>query len=218
MLWRRWKFTAGFAVVAAVLALVSVWLTGMAQAKFYINSILLMASLASHTGVAEHPIHWQWMPNVTGFLVGLFGGLGIPRFWIIGASVVVSISILVFVVRRGFTTPDDGDRFLLGVPCAVFVGYHTYLYDLSPLLLPMLVMLNRYLFFENDRSRREKWFARSAVLMFVAPIIDSYAPDYTYFAALAVVALMFAVTYAVEGRPSKPVEIGAHAVAYQENV
>src|SRR5205085_178956 len=82
LFWRRWRFLTAFSICAAVLGGISVWLAGIVQTKLYIGSLISIAGLTPTTnGMARHPVLWQMMANVTGFLFG-FGGNWIPKFWI----------------------------------------------------------------------------------------------------------------------------------------
>src|SRR6266498_906079 len=74
LLWKKWRFAAGFSVAALSVAALSVWLTGIAQTKIYLYSIFSMRSglLGSAGQFFRLPV--RLMPNLHGLVSGLSGG------------------------------------------------------------------------------------------------------------------------------------------------
>ena len=190
LLWKRWRFLVSFGICGVGLAAVSIWLTGMHQAMDYENSLIAIASVRHSAGMAQHAVLWQMMANINGFVFGVFSH-GLPTFWIKVGSALLSLVVVIFTAHLGWHLSDAG-RLLLAMPCAVLVGYHTYMHDLSILSLPVIVLLDRYLLSEGQACNRSRWIARMAALMFVAPIVDSFFPQHTYLVALAVLGLLWA--------------------------
>lgn len=202
LLWREWKIIRSFSLVAAGLAIVSISITGVSQSLLYVRSLLGIASLSTHQGMAHHPISWTWMPNITGFLIGIFGD-SLPRTAIIIVSAILSIAVLGLSWSKGRAL-DNAARLLLAIPTAVLVGYHTYIYDLSPLVLPLLILLNEYLPAETDRSS-DRWLFRIAGLMFIAPMIDSLSLPHSYLVAIPVFLMGIALSYSPQESAEIPV-------------
>ena len=85
---------------------------------------------------------------------------------------------------------------LLAIPCGVLVGHHTYVHDLSVLVLPVVVLLNRFLPCEAFGDRRGQWIARAAAVMFVLPVAESFSANHFYLVSLPVFLLLVGVAAA----------------------
>ena len=196
-IWRRWRFCLGFSASAVVLCCISVLVTGMEQTKIYVESILSIAGL-THAGIglAQYPINWQMMANVHGFIFGISGG-HIPKMLDLTITIVLSVCAYAWTAVRGLGVRDTAKLFLLALPCSVLVGHHTYIHDLSVLSLPLIVLLNAYLPAEDGGSERERFIGRSAALMFVVPVLESFAPWHFYLVAPVVLLLLVATSTAV---------------------
>lgn len=174
IIWRRWRFLAGFAISAIVLTGVSVCLTGIAQAGFYARSITEIAGLAAPTsGLARYPVNWRMMANIHGFMVGLAGGQ-FSASWLNVSTILLSAAVFLWTARKGLGIESAPNLLLLAVVCSVVVGHHTYIHDLSVLILPIVVLLNQFLPAEALGGKRPRLICRTAALMFVAPVIESY--------------------------------------------
>jgi hypothetical protein len=192
ILWKRWRFVKGFMLCALVLGGVSLWLTGIQQSELYVKSLLSIASLKPSSGMAEHIVYWPTMANVNGLVFGVFDGV-FSTLWIKILSILASIGVLAFTARRGSRIQANSILLLLSIPCAVLVGYHTYMHDLTPLLLPTVILLNSFLPSEGGGPTDNKVIARIAALMFVAPVINSFVPNHTYLAAFVVAGILVAL-------------------------
>src|SRR5438045_1959085 len=94
--------------------------------------------------MAQHPVQWQLMPNIAGFCFGSLNLL-LPRWAIEGITVIGSFLVLAFTAHRGRRIHESSGLFLLAIPAAILIGYHTYMHDLTPLFLPLIVVLDSYL-------------------------------------------------------------------------
>jgi hypothetical protein len=182
LLCRRWRFSLG--VSAAVLAIFSVWLTGIQQAKHYVLSILALSTVLSRTGIAQPVVLWNVMANVTAVLIKIFR-TPTATFWVLTASLGASVGLFVFSVRRGYRK-SDADLLLMAIPCAVLVSYHTYPHDLSVLLLPMLVLLDSVILKMPPR----KLLFNPAALMFVSAAVVYFLPNEIFWLASFVFLLL----------------------------
>jgi Glycosyltransferase family 87 len=198
LVWRRWKFLLGFWVSGGVAAAISICVTGMAGARAYVAYLSSFSGLRSAS--TTYPVLWQMMANVHGFVFGLLA-TRVPKLGQEVLTIAVSVAILLWTVWRGLREKRDSDLLLLALPCTILVGQYAFMHDLSVLLVPVVVLLDRYLPSEQNGPARERWIARVAALMFVAPICDSYFPQHTYLVALAVLALLWAVQLALDSRP-----------------
>jgi hypothetical protein len=126
---------------------------------------------------------------------------GVSHDWL-RASYIHALAVVTSAVVFGWTTfrgrhHDDSSRlFLIAIPCALLVSHHTYIHDLSVLLLPAVVVLNLFLPSEAVGSSRERWIARTAAFMLVAPVVESYAPDHFYIVAVPLGAMLLATSAA----------------------
>jgi hypothetical protein len=115
VLWRKWRFVGGFAISAALLSAISLALTGLHQAGYYIRSLVVSEQLTANM-----------MPNLRG-LIKTAGG----QPWMVALGSVV----LCYVCFR------FGPSFQVAIYAGLLLGFHTLTHDLVLLLLP--VVLNR---------------------------------------------------------------------------
>ena len=198
--WRRWGFVAGFAVSAAAVASVSVWITGISQTRLYVESLISIAGLRpASNGLAMYPVNWRMMANVHGLTAGITTG-SISNSWLSGLTIFLSAVVLIWTAIRGLHVYSTSCLLLLAMPCSLLVAHHTYMHDLSVLVLPTIVVLNGFLPAEASGTRRERLISRAAALTFVAPVVESFAPGYFFLVAIPVVLLLAATASAASIR------------------
>jgi len=194
-IWKRWRFVAGFFPVATILCILSVWLVGPTQTKLYVASLFFIAKLKATTyGMAQHPVQWQLMPNIAGFCFGSFNSL-LPKWVIASITLVVSFLVLAFTAQRGRRLHESSGLLLLALPAAILIGYHTYMHDLTPLFLPLMVVLDGYLL-RGGNNRLDRFIIWTSLAMFIAPAIEEFFPNYTYLGALVLLMFLVAVSIA----------------------
>lgn len=137
LVWKRWRFVAGFALSSTVVLSVSLAMVGWEQIKIYIQELLVM-SLGSHdfAYAVEYGQKISWMPNIRGFIITIAGNSA----WSQAAVFFLSGAAMLFAaVRR----PANGlQAITLAIPTAMLASYHLYVHDISQLLVPVaLVML-----------------------------------------------------------------------------
>jgi len=197
LLWRRWRFLFGFALCGASLLLISVWLTGAAEARTYIGSLLGIAGLGpADSGLAQYPVRLQKMADVHG-LVFEVAHRWLKPSYVSAVALLASLVVFACTAWHGRSVQNTSQLLLIAIPCAVLVSHHTYIHDLSVLFLPMVLMLDCFLPFERF-DRRAQWIVGIAGLMLMAPAIESYAPDHFYLVTLAVAALLMGMLLAAE--------------------
>jgi hypothetical protein len=185
LIWRRWRFTAGFAITAASLAGISLWMVGWAQTEKYLHLLRAMGvRLSSSADQAFYTIQITAMPNLRGLVYGLFSQY-VSNHAIQSIIIVASICVLIWAAIAGAKLVGP-DRLLFAITASAVVSYHFLLHDMSILLLPIIAALDHYL-------RSESTAGRSAVLLFVAPVCWSFAPSHFYLVCLPLcVFLVFA--------------------------
>lgn len=192
LIWRRLRFLAGFAVGGAIVVILSIGITGIAQTKLYLESLMSIAGLTPPTsGLALYPVEWRKMANLHGLAVGLADGR-IPMLWVHILAVLLSATVFGWTASRGLRVKDVPSLLLLAIPCSVLIGHHTYIHDLSVLLLPVIVLLNNFLPAEAGGCKRDRLVGRFAALMFAAPVVVSFSFGHFYVVALAVLMLLVA--------------------------
>lgn len=190
LIWRCWRFLLGFVITAAVLVSVSVWFAGIAQTKLYLDSLLSIAGLTPvMTDLAKFPVSPNVMANVHGLVFGMGGGW-IPKFWSQATTILVSGGVLGWTALQGSRIRDLAGLLILAIPCSILVSHHTYIHDLSVLLLPVMVLLNSFLPGEALAEKPARPIARTAALMFTAPVVESFAPSHFYLVSLPVALLL----------------------------
>lgn len=190
LIWRRWKFSSGFALSGGTLTLLSVWLTGVEQSKLYLKILLAIAGLrAPPSDLARYPITLEQMANLHGLVYGLgsrwmAGG----RVHLLGIS--LSLVVLIWTARQGVGVKQSSTLLLLGIPCSVLIGHHTYVHDLSVLFLPLVVLLNALAVESTFDNRRKGWIGVLAGLAFVAPVLESFSASHFYLISIAALGVL----------------------------
>lgn len=143
------------------------------------------------------------MPNLRGLLFGLHIQ---SLIWSVALSAIV-LGVCAILCRKQSML----DQLLVAILVSSLASYHFLIHDMSILLIPIAIILNRYLPAEATGDRKGRVLVRTAALMFIAPMCFSYAPEHFYLVALAVLAWLFALlafgfrsgefSSAVEGEP-----------------
>ena len=188
LIWRRWRFSAGFAIVATALAALSVWLTGTSQIRIYIRSLFSMgAGLAFVPKLFNYPMPLQMMANLHGLIFGISRGR-VTNKWQLGTVIVLSSLFFAWTSLKGRKITSATEVMLLAIPCSVLISYYAFMHDLSVLLIPLVMMLNRFL--AQVDSRTGNLAILSVLFVFVAPMMQVFIPNQMYLAALSITFLL----------------------------
>jgi hypothetical protein len=133
LIWRRWRFVAGFAVSGLAAVGLSVWLTGFTGVTKYLPYLLSMSANFSAADGAQHGIHPEGMSNLRGLVAVVAGGSS-PRTFLVTAGL-----SLVIVACAAFKRPSLPGALL----AAILVSYHHVISDASLLVLPMGLLLSK---------------------------------------------------------------------------
>jgi hypothetical protein len=171
--WKRGRAVQSFVVTAAVLAAISVAITGWAGALRYPWYVLHFEKFMERGGIAVD------MPNLRGLLEGWsFSGFR-------GAHVItiaLSIGLLGWVSVKGrrrthssqrFDTQFDPEfdlQFSVAMVAAVLASYHAFPYDLSLLVIPVLLMVNYAIETASLRRYRNCALMLPVGLLFLSPV------------------------------------------------
>lgn len=184
LLWRRWRFIAGFTGSAAVLFLVSFGMVGWSGVKAYCATLLSFTHRVATQNDHLYRVPPRYILNLRG-MISSFHRFHLPDVWLAVLTVLASLAIICLAAKKIASA-----SFTLAVPAAALVSYHFLMHDMSVLLLPLVLVLDQFLRFEGtDDSRR--WLFRSAALMFAAPVLWIFLNGGEYLVFLALPVLIF---------------------------
>jgi hypothetical protein len=163
LFWRRWKIVLGFSITALSAATVSLLIAGFWP---YVNTVLRLSLQPEFVFLG--PV--SRMPNLRGLIHSLGGG-----DWIVLAA---SLTVLGITVLAGARC-DLQWQLALAVTAAALVAYHGFVYDLSLLLIPLARLIHT-----NSQSALV-----ITGICFLSPALAAFAPDHSYLAVFAVLAL-----------------------------
>lgn len=174
LLWRRFRFWAGFGIASVALGLISLRIVGWSESLFYLHSMLnLSASRHLSSGL---PLKVDHMANIHGLLVGLWGGETKVKLLVLGAS---AILFVIAAHRRRF----GSEAFAIAITTSALVSYYLFIHDMSVLIVPIILTLDRALL-HTEAGRRTYGRIFGTTLLFVAPAWMAFAPDKFYFVAI----------------------------------
>ena len=171
LMWRRWRFSAGFAVSSVAAGLISVWLIGLAAASDYADMMLSMSlRLKSTEDMLRYTTDPREMINLRGLLSALFDGK-LAHGWVQLLIAACSIVVLLVATRQRPSLP-------LAIAAGSLVSYHFIAHDASILIIVIEVAL-------CSGSVRP---GAVAVLLLIAPLC-AIVPAYGYLAAIPLLVL-----------------------------
>jgi hypothetical protein len=184
LLWRRWKFSAGFAMSAGTLSTISIIITGWPQTLIFIRSLLSVGTGMNPADAIKFPLRITLMANLRGLVAGIFTGQ-VPASWIQVATAAVSILALIWVVYGISHHARADELFSIAIVTSVFVSYYLFIHDMAVLIIPILLTLNRFI--RRQTCDVDSPIAKSAAgLMFLAPMLVFLMPGHFYLVALLI--------------------------------
>jgi hypothetical protein len=187
--WRRWRFSAGFALSSAFAMGISLWVVGLAQAKVFVHSLLAVGgAVAPAANQIKFPLRTTLMANLRGLIAGLAAGelsSAATLILTISLSAAVLLALAIRLRKQG-----PADAMLLAITASVVVSYYLFIHDLSVLLIPIIVILDRYIGLSAASGASEGFTTILAATLFVAPICLFLIPAYFYIVALPICALL----------------------------
>jgi hypothetical protein len=195
LVWRKWKVSLGFAISACMLAAISVWLVGANQIAVYIHSLLSISSGAAHrVGGGNIPLRYATyatgMANLRGLVFNFADGF-LPALWIQILTVLLSAVTFLWVAFGARTMQKRADALLIAITASTFLSYYIFIHDLSVLLIPIAIVLDRVIGAEATGHNPDRLLARAAALMFTAPICMSILPFHFYLVGIPLCGLLF---------------------------
>ena len=190
LLWRRWRFVKGFMFSAILVGLLSFITSGWAETVVFVHSLLSVgAGLPAVPGEINFPLRINIMANLRGLIYGL-ASLRAPRLWLQATTLLLSSLVVISVRARG-RQQRGGDALILAITAGVVVSYYLFIHDLSILLIPIVLTLDRFI----SRNGTGEPFGRAAAaisaLLFVAPMCIFVIPAHFYLVSVLICAFLF---------------------------
>jgi len=151
----------------------------------------------------RYPLRVEMMANLHGLVFGIVRG-HVPNSWQLATIIVLSLVVLVWTAVWGPRINIAPRQLVLAILCSVLVSYYAFAHDLSVLLIPVVVMLNVALRSEVWHMRGRDFHLWAVVLVFVAPIIQAFFPNYLFLASLAVSSLLVSAALSLETETDAP--------------
>jgi hypothetical protein len=189
-LWRRWRFSVGFACSAGAAVSASLWLVGLSDSVLYVRSLLSMSVSGTIIDQIKYGIDPLQMPNVRGLVAGTLGSIA-THSWIQFITFAVSAVVFLWVAVRGAVAKVGAYAMGMAMTTGTALSYHFYIHDMSVLLIPILLMLNRFIDAESAGDSHGRTANRLSVAMFTAPAIMSIAPFHFYLVSLFLLSFLY---------------------------
>ena len=182
----RWRILKGFLPVGAGLVICSLLIGGPETLVSYPAHLLAMNRA---TGIAF--IHTRSMPNARGLLVAVSGlfNAGASN-WVLLA---IAIAAIWWVSRISSSHMNDSTGFTLGyclcLLVSILISYYVYLYDLTLLVLPLLLLSANFLKTSDANFKTRMLIFCGLLLVLSTPIyaVLFYRLDRCYLLSLPIV-------------------------------
>jgi hypothetical protein len=193
LLWRCWRFFAGFALSTGLLSLISLWVVGFSQSAAFARTLFSVGTgqAASH----PFPLRLSIMANLRGLFFGLLGER-LPLVWIQAVTIAASILVLLWVALAVPGKQQRAPALVIAITASLIVSYYLFIHDLSVLLIPILITLDRFIFTGTniDTEREETLLNRAAAwtsaVLLVAPMCIFLIPGHFYLLSLLLCTFM----------------------------
>jgi hypothetical protein len=194
LLWRRWRFVKGFVFSATLVGLLSFVTVGWAETVAFVGSLLSVgAGLPAAASEVNFPLRVSIMANLRGLIYGLADSR-VPRLWLQAATMLLSFLILILIWLRARWRHPGGDALILAITASVVVSYYLFIHDLSILLIPIVLTLDRFMARDGTGEPFELTTAAISALLFVAPMCIFVTPGHFYLMAIPICTFLFVLT------------------------
>ena len=189
LLWRRWRFFVGFALSSGLVSLISLWVVGFAPSVAFARTLFSVGT--GLVAANQFPLWVSIMANLRGLIFGLLGAR-LSAFWIQGLTTVASISVLLWVALVVPGKRRTADALVLTITASLIVSYYLFIHDLSVLLIPIVITLNRFILADAEGSDNALDHAAAwmSAALLVAPMCIFLIPEHFYLVSLPLCAFM----------------------------
>lgn len=136
LLWRQWRFVAGFLIGGSALAALSTWIIGPATVAPYLHSLVAMTNAITADRAAQ--AHFGIIPALMPNFFGLLFPLGHGAVWT--RILILALSLALFL-----WTTLQRPSLSLALLTSLLISYHLFFYDLTLLLLPLSLLADQLL-------------------------------------------------------------------------
>jgi len=188
LVWRRWRFCAGFAISAAGAACLSVMVIGLSQALFYAHTLFWLAGKTTpDLARSNYSIGYNVMSNFHGLVFVILRD-HMSGSWVTFISVLLSLGVGLWVAKR--TVDKSGPHsFVVAITAATFLSYYLFLHDVSILLIPVGTALHRTL--EETPNLRSRVIGWCIVLLLWLPPFALFVRASIYLLAILIGVLLW---------------------------
>lgn len=190
LIWRRWRFFFGFFASSVVLASISVFVTGPAQAAQFLRLTLRVGASAALFEPSQALLRVNHMPNLRGLLYGLFHASLLDTY-LQSLTIAGCAALFLFLVFRWRPAPRASDALRLAVLAVVVLSYYLLIHDLTIALLPLAMALNHSFRLTESSSLTERSEAWAALIAFIAPVYMLFGYEHMYLLSLPFLVLLF---------------------------
>ena len=135
MLWQRqWRALAGLTLAGAVSLAISLFLVGWSGLKGWARGMAVASGWGDMYGI--HPQRTYTWRGILHRLLGTDNAGEVMIWWLAGSMVALALLFWVWRRRVGVKIPPSDIQWALLVIVMLFVSPHTYIHDLSLLLIP----------------------------------------------------------------------------------
>lgn len=184
LLWRQWRFIAGFLAGGAFLTALSIRILGASAFLPYLHSLFSMTR--STTADRAIQVHLGIIPSLMPNLYGLVFSLTRGASWSHILILTLSLGVFLFTALQRPSLP-------LALLTAILVSYHLFFYDLTLLLLPLPLLVDHLLRNSTPRqplNRRLLITQISLTTLLLVPFVRILiSVDQTFWLALPILAL-----------------------------
>jgi hypothetical protein len=186
LVWRRWRVFAGICLSAVVATAASCLLVGLSGMHNYLKLLTSMSGDAAHY---QYGLITIAMPNLRGLISALIEG-AVPMRVSQAITLSISMLLILWVGFAGRMASRGRAALPIAITAATLVSYHTLMQDLSMLLIPISLALERCVGANlwNRASERLKCYAAAIVL--IVPSVAFLFTRYFCITALPVVFLL----------------------------
>lgn len=136
LIWRQWRFTAGFLTGGALLTALSIRILGLAAFMPYLHSLYFMTRTVKADSIAQ--LYFGILPHQMPNLYGLLFTSTLGAAWSHLLILILSAAVFLWTALQRPSLP-------LALLTAILVSYHLFFYDLTLLLLPLPLLFDHLL-------------------------------------------------------------------------